>query len=303
MMGTTFYYNWEIQLISFIQRHLNSFGIFLLSLISEFGEEIVIVLFAGALYWGFHKKLGKYLILNVLVSLVFSTMIKNLFSRRRPYFDSDDIDCLKIVDEEFDVLDAYGQGFSFPSAHTSNVTSLFSSLYLYTKKKILLVLAVIVIVLVGFSRFALGVHYPTDVLFGLLVGLITVFLLSKLYGKTEKKKLYAVIAVLSLTGFFYCRSSDYYSAAGLLCGFLAGDLYEERLVGFEDTKNLFTGILRTLGGVLILVGVSALIKLPFSEGFLESEVFAAFFIRFFRYCLATFLAVGPYPSLFRYLKK
>ncbi len=301
-MGTTFYFEWEVQLISMIQRHLNPFMVLLLSLISEFGEEIVIVLFAGALYWSFHKKLGKYLILNVLTTLAFSTMVKNLFSRRRPYFDSDEIECLKVVDDEFAVDDVYGQGFSFPSAHTSNVTALFSSLYLYTKKKGLLILAVVMIALVGFSRFALGVHYPTDVLFGFTTGLLIVFLLSKLYGKVEKKKLYLAIGIISLSGFFFCRSSDYYSAAGLLSGFLAGDLYEERYVNFKDTKDLLAAFIRTAGGIIVLVGVSALIKLPFPKEFLESEVFPAFFIRFFRYFLATFLAVGPYPSLFRYLK-
>lgn len=68
--------------------------------------------------------------------------------------------------------------FSFPSGHATTAIALFGILayFLYrryhahTKRKLLLWLTALLILLIGFSRIYLGVHYLSDVLAGFLLG-------------------------------------------------------------------------------------------------------------------------------------
>jgi undecaprenyl-diphosphatase len=68
-------------------------------------------------------------------------------------------------------------GFSDPSGHTASATALYVTLalligaYLDRRgRRAAWVIAVVLILLIALSRIYLGVHYPSDVLFGLILG-------------------------------------------------------------------------------------------------------------------------------------
>jgi undecaprenyl-diphosphatase len=81
-------------------------------------------------------------------------------------------------------------GYSFPSGHTLNSTATYGLVALYTWRSRLSLnarraaCAVLVAIpfLVGLSRIALGVHYPSDVLGGWLAGMAVVFLVAAVTG-------------------------------------------------------------------------------------------------------------------------
>ena len=289
---------WEVQLITYIQSHLGDTGIFLMSFFTEFGDKLALVGILGFLYWAYDRKFGVYVALCTLSNLVFNSMIKNVFLRRRPYFDHEEIKVLKKVDEDADAYDILAQGFSFPSGHSSNASSVYSALYVYTKKKRILFPAVLLSLLVGISRFSLGVHYPTDVIAGLLEGLLTTLLITKFYEKTEKKKLYLYLYLISLSGCLFCRSTDYFSALGLIGGYLLGDLYTERFHPFEGTKVPWKACMRVILGALLFLFLHIVLKLPFSESFLNSHSALSFLERTLHFTFITFVLIGIYPHLF-----
>ena len=110
-------------------------------------------------------------------------------------------------------------GGRYPDADAYRVT-LFGSLALYGKKRWLTVIGIVIPFLCGISRFCLGLHYPTDVLAGWACGVIVIFLVPYLEKKLMKRYFYAILLVISLSGFLYCQSDDYFSAVGLLVGFI-----------------------------------------------------------------------------------
>ena len=300
LAGNSFFFDWEVSLIVWLQAHMGAFGASLASFISAFGEELACVAVIGFLYWCYDKRFGRFVGLNVLVGLVLNPMIKNVFVRRRPYFDSPEIKCLKPVDKSADIYNIAAQEYSFPSGHSVNAVGVYGSAAVFGKKKYLAVIAVVLSLLIGVSRFCLGVHYPTDVLAGWLLGLVIIIAVSRLQRRFNDPRLfYGLLLLITLPGFFYCKSADYYSGYGMLLGFVLGVQAEQKFVNFDNTRNPLRSVLRVLGGVAVFFGLNTLLKMPFSSDFLNSGTVPAFLVRTLRYALVIFADIAVYPLLFK----
>ena len=246
--GSIFYYDWELRRMEWLQERIGSsgFGFWLLSNLSAFGEQLLLVAVMGFLYWGLNKEFGKYLGLNVLMANVWNPMIKNVFLRLRPYFvPGYQVELLRPIDAEADIMDVTAQGYSFPSGHSTSAVAAYGSLAAHEKKnRLLWALAILLPLLVGFSRVFVGAHYPTDVLCGWLLGAAVVILVPWLRKKIKNRWLfYGVLLLSTVPGFFYCDSNDYFTSFGMLVGFVLAEPFEEKFVQFENTRN----ILRCLG--------------------------------------------------------
>ena len=95
------------------------------------------------------------------LSVLLTTSLKYSFKRERP-FQQYPNDIIK--------RDDVG-GFSFPSGHTSVSFATATALTLSTKKWYVAVPAYLYACFVGYSRMRLGVHFPSDVLGGIVVGI------------------------------------------------------------------------------------------------------------------------------------
>ena len=301
LTGSTFFFPWEIRLMEFLQAHIGGAGVSLVSSFSIFGEELFLILFLGFIYWGLDKRLGEYIGLNMLAASVWNPMAKNVVLRRRPYFDSETIRILRVVEPSADIYDISAQGYSFPSGHSTCAAALFASLAARGRKRLFLAAAVLLPLLVGFSRVFVGAHYPTDVVAGWLFGLAAVWLVPLLERKCPNRAVFTgVILLTALPGVFFCKSTDYYTCLGLLLGFLAGTSVERRCVRFENTRNLLRCVLRVAGGMAVFFVLNTLLKLPFPKEFLDGGSRAALLVRCARYALVSFADFALYPLVFRY---
>ena len=308
-----FFFDWEMQLMQWLQAHIGNEGFlsWIFSNLSALGEETLLIAIMGFLYWGLNKEFGKYIGLNVLMVNVWNPMIKNVVLRLRPYMVAAEkgyaIDVFNKVDKSAEPMDIAAQGYSFPSGHSANAVTTYGSLAAHEKKnRILWVIAIVLPLLVGFSRVFVGVHYPTDVLCGWALGIIIVLLIPFLKKKIKNRWLfYGVLLLTTLPGFFYCKSNDYFSSFGMLLGFMLAEPFEEKFVKFENTKNIVRCILRTIGGGLIYVVLNKGLKMPFPKELLNPEIpnFLSNLIRTLRYAVVIFVVIGVYPMLFKLTEK
>lgn len=108
------------------------------------------------------RKAGLVSAMALIGSLLFTNLlIKNLVQRPRPY----------VTFRELQILIPRPSEFSFPSGHTSSSFAAAGAIYACQPKKIGIP-AMVLAVLIGFSRLYVGVHYPTDVLAGAVLGIM-----------------------------------------------------------------------------------------------------------------------------------
>jgi undecaprenyl-diphosphatase len=141
--------------------------------ITKLGDNglIWILISLGLLLYKQTRKVGILALISLLcVYLIDNVILKNLFERIRPY---EIISGIQLLIEK-------QSSFSFPSGHTG---SAFAAAIVFLKllPKRYGISAIIVAVLIGFSRLYLGVHFPIDVIFGALIGIIIGNLVCKGY--------------------------------------------------------------------------------------------------------------------------
>lgn len=298
-MGNTFFFEWEPKLMEWIQSGLNSVGVKACSLCSMMGEEMLLVVLLCFLYFYWDKEAGKFVARRFVPTMMFNAGIKNIFCRLRPYFVHKEIQILKPVDPKADIYDVAAQGYSFPSGHSANAASAYISTAVAFREKWITIVTIAVTFLVGVSRFCVGAHYPTDVLCGWALGLAVLFGYSLLEKKIKDRRIiYLILTIVGLAGFFFCSTNDFYTSYGMMLGFFLGDLFEERYVDFENTRNVLRGILRIAVGGGLYLGLNALLKLPFSTDFLNSGTVLAYLVRTLRYFVIIFVIMGVYPMIF-----
>ena len=290
---------WEANLIEWMQTSLSGSAGFS-KFFDFFGAEMGLLAVVLIVMFCWKKEAGQRLALIVACVNMWLPMIKSVVLRPRPYMEYPDrVKALALSDEGAEAMDVAAQGYSFPSMHSASVPALYFALAKEVKKKWLWIMAGVLTVVVGFSRVVAGMHYPTDVLAGWILGFAVIGVFALLDRYIHKEGMYYLILLISaLPGLFYVRTTDYFTALGCLIGAIAAFSFERRYVNYEDTRRIPAMILRILGAVLIYLVVNTLLKLPFDKEFLAGTSLAAFLIRTARYAIIMFLVMGVYPIMF-----
>ncbi|MDP4221475.1 MAG: phosphatase PAP2 family protein [Bacteroidota bacterium] len=110
-----------------------------------------------------------------LLAVITSNLLKIIIARPRP----------ATLYPFIQKLSAGGSG-SFPSGHTSDAFSVAMALSLLFPKRWVVIPLFCWAFLVGYSRMDLGVHYPTDVLGGAMIGLLSALLCYRFFRYRER---------------------------------------------------------------------------------------------------------------------
>ena len=124
------------------------------------------------------RKTGVVMAAALIIDLLLcNVLLKNLVARIRPYD----------VNTVIKLLVAKLRDYSFPSGHTAASFASVTALYLSGERRIGLI-ALVISCLIAVSRLYLYVHYPTDVLGGIIFGCLSGWLGYHIVKFAEGKK-------------------------------------------------------------------------------------------------------------------
>lgn len=152
---------WEADFLSALQNIRSPFLDKVMAYLSMLGDHGIFCICLGFVLLIFAKtrRTGWQVLLSMLLAyIVANLVIKNIVARVRPYDAYPFLEAL--VHKPHD--------WSFPSGHSVNVFAAATAIFLNHKKTG--ICALVIAALVAFSRLYNCVHYPTDVLAGIVIG-------------------------------------------------------------------------------------------------------------------------------------
>ena len=167
-------------ILQFIQQYCRTpFGDVVLPAITFLGNSGLIWIAAAILLFAFRKrKAGTAVVLALILSVVVGNWgIKILIERPRPCD----------VDPSVELLIPHPGEFSFPSGHTCASFSAAVAIFKALPRKFGIP-AIVLATLISLSRLYVGVHYPTDIAAGLVIGILSGWTAWMLVQKYETKK-------------------------------------------------------------------------------------------------------------------
>ena len=258
------------------------------------GDEAFYLLFMPLIYWSIDRRTGAGLFILLFFSAYFNAVAKIIADQPRP-FD---------YDPRVKPL-VHAGGGGLPSGHTQNAVAVWGYLAARSGKTIGWTIAAFLMIGIPLSRIYLGVHFPTDLFGGYLLGVPILLLFLWLAPQMEKwliQRGFAWQMVLSLVLpilliFLNPAGNRYvFSLIAALMGLSAGFVLERRFVRFNSHGLLWKRIIRYLLGVSILFGLWGGLRIAFAT--LEP----ATLLRFIRYVLVGLWGGLGAPWLFVRLK-
>lgn len=127
------------------------------------------------------RKCGVLMLISMVIGVIVGNgIIKNIVQRQRPCW----------IDSSIPLLIPNPSDYSFPSGHT--LASFEAAIMIFLHNKKWGIAAIVLALIIGFSRLYLFVHFPSDVLCGAILGtcisLLVYFVAKKIMDKKEIKE-------------------------------------------------------------------------------------------------------------------
>ncbi len=282
---------WGVDVVLWFQQASPSLdGLF--KALTFLGSEEFYLLLLPLVYWSIDRVVGMRLIVLLLFSSLVNTSIKLLAGQPRPF--SYDHRVRAITAET-----SYG----FPSGHTQNTLAVWGYLGSRVRARWFWAVAGVLLVGVPMSRIYLGVHFPTDVVGGYVIGGVVLWLFLRYWPGIERWFCRLAIgwqlAITTLVplAFLVADTSDgVATGVGTMVGMGVGFVLERRWVRFETPGSIRDRVLRLALGFAVLIGLWAGLRVAFTG------VEPALLFRLIRYSLVGLWGALGAPWVFVKMK-
>ena len=304
-------YEWGIEVIRVIQKVQTPFFTAVMKFVSALGTEALYVPLILFIFWWIDEKRGLRFVILIIFTAWINGFMKDLLKQPRPFN----------LDTSLGL--AFEPTYGAPSGHAQMSLCFWIPMAAWLEKKwprrAVWAAAVSFVLLIGFTRLYLGVHFPTDLFAGWILGGIILFIffvsspfIEKLFasGGFRLQNITAAVIALSMNG-LYPRDRIY---PALFLGFCLGYTLMKQRFPFH-ARGEINGkkpgaqvmILRCLTGFagMVIVFVTLRFIFPGEESLFSDIPFwgkaSPFYDmgRFIRYGLLGFWASAGVPRLFQ----
>jgi len=216
---------------------------------TRLGNQETYLLLVPLLLWCVELSLAIRLALAFVASSYLNTVLKDLLMEPRPC----DLAPVCILEAE---------GYGLPSGHAQSAVLVWGLVASQVRRGWFWAVAILLMLLIGFSRVYLGVHFPTDVLAGWVLGLALLMAYFRWGAKIESWVLglgpgnQILIAVaMAVLLFLIHPVKDVAAAVSSFAGLGIGLALMRRYVPFSASGPLLQRILRYAVGAVVVLGL------------------------------------------------
>ena len=246
--------DWGIGVVLWFQQFSPTLDVPFITL-SFVGDAKFFLPLLPVLYWCVDRQTGVRVGLLLLLSAYTNALLKDMFAQPRP-FDYD----ARVKQ----ILHADGEGF--PSGHTQTTCVFWGYGALQQRQAWVWAVAIFFMIFVPMARVYVGAHFPTDLLGGVILGLVFLLLYRWLAPVIVQRfscqavgSQVIVVVVVSILLILLARGDKNSVAAGsMMLGVGGGMVLERRWVGFDTSGPVWQRVVRFLVGG---VGLGALFGL------------------------------------------
>lgn len=216
--------------------------------VTHLGHEYAYILILLIVFWCVDRRIAHRVALLFLFSMWLNGLLKEVFATPRPSADQG----VRVLVRE--------HSFSFPSGHAQGAMTLWGALAWSFGSRILWIIAVALILLVGFSRIYLGAHYPVDVVGGYGIGAALLVLWGWAGGtgaiSSLPRSVRLILAVVLPVGLLpLYQSKGSIQLLGFLLGLAASNVFALDLIPYDPRGGVFRQSAKLLIGLSGLVGL------------------------------------------------
>lgn len=277
--------------------------------VTTLGEETAFLVLGLIIFWCVDKRKGYYVMTVGFLGTISNQILKLACRVPRPW----------VLDPDFTILEQAREaasGYSFPSGHTQTAVGTFDAVAVFSERKWLRWLCVLLAALVGFSRMYVGVHTLSDVLMGAGMACLLISLLRKpvLQGGIREMKTVFITAIgAALLFFLYVNFWKFpedmdphnmesglknaYTMLGCTVGMAICYVYDRNKLNFPVKAVWWAQILKSVIGLALVLAVKEGLRAPLE---MILPVYSARAIRYFAIVITAGIL---WPMTFSYFSK
>jgi membrane-associated phospholipid phosphatase len=237
------------------------FDIFMI-IITKMGDEIFYTLFLPVLFWCYDKKNSIKIGIIFLISVTLNDMVKEIFKNPRP-------EPSNLMEGIRELCIQYRPSTpGFPSGHTQGSLSMWGAIMYLIRNRTVIILGLIMIILIPYSRMYLGVHFLGDIMGGYVLGFLTLAIVIPLILYMEKRydaigNILLIIAIIVIPFVLYnaLPGRSIHNYMGVLSGFLLGALLGRDRIQFNPRNKALSNIIKVAVGLVGLFLIKEGVKL------------------------------------------
>jgi membrane-associated phospholipid phosphatase len=226
------------------------------------GNEEFYFLIIPFIYWCVSKKIGFRLFYIFLLSVYVNSFLKISYAIERP-IGTEGVNSLFISSAEVGSHYPYD---SFPSGHAQGSATLWGYLATVIRRPVFVIFAMFLILFISVSRLYTGLHWPTDVIIGVLLGGLFVLigvLLQERISKLASVGQWFLIFLVPLVLVLFFPEEEGMQYAGILLGAGVGYMIQEKFVMMKIDERIMRKLIAFVIGIIgtfaLQVGLKAIL--------------------------------------------
>ncbi|AOM82542.1 phosphatase PAP2 family protein [Salisediminibacterium beveridgei] len=254
----------ELRILQEITQYQNDFFNTFARIFTFIGNEEFYFLMIPFVYWTLSRRIGFSLFYVFLLSAFVNSFIKITMAIPRPV-GTEGIESIFVESAE---VGSHYPNDAFPSGHAQGSSALWTYLALVVRHPLFTGFAVLLVLAISFSRLYTGLHWPSDVIAGLVIGVAIAISGYFIFLRIHKIPaiVFLIAAILIPAGMLWLLpETEGFQYGGILIGATLGFVFQLMWLPELTETSWLRKIIAFILGIVITFSLQSGLKIVFPD--------------------------------------